>query len=58
MRLENAVAVVTGAARGIGAACARRLAEEDADVVLVDVLEGVRETAEGIDAETPGPARR
>jgi NAD(P)-dependent dehydrogenase (short-subunit alcohol dehydrogenase family) len=54
MRLENTVAVVTGAARGIGAACARRLAEEGADVVLVDVLDGVRGTAEGIDAETPG----
>ncbi len=37
MRLENAVAVVTGAARGIGKAIALRLAREGACVGLVDV---------------------
>ena len=39
MRLEGKVAVVTGAARGIGAACARRFAAEGAVVVIGDILE-------------------
>ena len=36
-RLEGKVAVVTGAARGIGRACALRFAEEGADIVAVDI---------------------
>lgn len=36
-RLQGKVAVVTGAASGIGAACARSLAEEGAAVVLSDI---------------------
>ncbi|MFC0560629.1 SDR family NAD(P)-dependent oxidoreductase [Halalkalibacter alkalisediminis] len=38
-RLENRVSIVTGAARGIGAAAAKALAREGSHVVLVDVLE-------------------
>ncbi len=36
-RLDDTVAVVTGAASGIGAACAARFAEEGATVVTVDL---------------------
>jgi 3alpha(or 20beta)-hydroxysteroid dehydrogenase len=38
-RLDGRVAIVTGAARGIGEATARRFAEEGARVVLTDILE-------------------
>ncbi|ESR22644.1 SDR family NAD(P)-dependent oxidoreductase [Lutibaculum baratangense] len=39
MRFEGKVAIVTGGARGIGRACALRLSEEGARVVIADVLE-------------------
>ncbi|MBM3598714.1 MAG: SDR family oxidoreductase [Alphaproteobacteria bacterium] len=39
MRLRNKVAIVTGAARGIGLAIAQRFAKEGAKVVMADVLE-------------------
>ena len=39
MRLEGKVAIVTGGARGIGAAVCRRYAAEGAQVVVADILE-------------------
>lgn len=43
-RLENKVAIVTGAARGMGKAEAELFAQEGAKVVLADILE--KEVAE------------
>ena len=37
MRLSNKVALITGAARGIGRAIAFRFAQEGADIVVADV---------------------
>ena len=39
MRLEGKVAIVSGAASGMGAATARRFAKEGATVVIADMLE-------------------
>ena len=39
MRLEGKVAIVSGAASGMGAAMARRFAKEGAKVVIPDMLE-------------------
>ena len=38
-RLEGKVALVTGAARGVGAAVGKRLRSEGAKVVLADILD-------------------
>lgn len=44
-RVEGKVALVTGAASGLGLACAQRLAEEGARVVLADVARDTGEAA-------------
>lgn len=57
-RLDRRVAVVTGAARGFGAAIARRLAEAGAMVTIADLrLDEAKSTADRIAAETEGACR-
>ena len=51
MRLNNRIAIVTGAARGIGFAIAQRFAQEGATVVISDILdEAGKEAAASIGA--------
>lgn len=53
-RLEGKVAIVTGAAAGIGRAAARLFAAEGASLVLVDLdRAGLDETAAGLDQALP-----
>ena len=53
--LEDKVAIVTGAGQGIGAATARRMAEEGAKVVVSDVN---AETGKAVVARSRRPAAR
>ena len=54
MRLQDKVAIVTGAAGGIGRASVHRFVEEGARVVAADIqAQGVEETARKIDADFP-----
>ena len=49
MRLENKVALISGGARGIGAAITRIFVQEGAKIVIGDILEEEgRRTAEEI----------
>src|SRR5471032_847226 len=57
-KLENQVAVVTGAGRGIGQAIALRLANEGAKVACVSrTAANAERTAGEINAANPGAAR-
>lgn len=57
MKLQNKVAIVTGAARGIGEGIARRFVQEGARVVIADLaLNDAEETAERLSAMGPGTA--
>jgi 3-oxoacyl-[acyl-carrier protein] reductase len=55
MRLAHEVAIVTGAARGIGKSIAMALSKEGASVVLSDIMEEVQKTAAEI-GESGGKA--
>jgi NAD(P)-dependent dehydrogenase (short-subunit alcohol dehydrogenase family) len=48
MTLDKKIVAITGAARGIGRACALECAAQGADVALLDVSEAVKETAEAV----------
>lgn len=57
MRLSGKVAIVTGAASGMGAATARRFGQEGAKIVVADMLEAEgKGVADQINAAHPGSA--
>ena len=56
MELNKKIAIVTGAAQGLGEHLAQRLVKEGASVALWDISDTVLKTAEKIAAEFPGRA--
>ena len=57
MTLDNKIAIVTGAASGIGLAIAKRYARAGGRVAIADLkLEAAQAAADGINAEHPGAA--
>lgn len=56
MRLKDKVTVVTGAAHGIGAACAKRFAREGSRVVVADIDEAAGEAVANAIKEAGGEA--
>ena len=56
MELNNKIAIVTGAAQGLGEHLAQRLVKEGASVAFWDISDAVIKTAEKIAAEFPGQA--
>ena len=54
-RLQDKVAVITGAASGIGAACARRFAAEGARVVVSDLSEAHAPESQKSSRDTRAP---
>jgi NAD(P)-dependent dehydrogenase (short-subunit alcohol dehydrogenase family) len=57
-RLQDRIALITGAASGIGAACAQRFAEEGARIAGVDVQKPVGDGWERVRAAAPGSTFR
>ena len=49
-RLQDKVAIITGAAQGIGEGIARAMAKEGATVVLWDISDRIHETANDFEA--------
>ncbi|MBV7337605.1 glucose 1-dehydrogenase [Chloroflexi bacterium TSY] len=55
MKLKNKIAIITGAAGGIGRAAALRFAAEGAQVIAIDNREdGVQDTARMVPVDSPG----
>ncbi|MEE2881208.1 MAG: SDR family NAD(P)-dependent oxidoreductase, partial [Chloroflexota bacterium] len=57
MRLDNKVALISGGARGMGAAEARLFAQEASKVVIADVLDSDGKRLEAEINETGGQSR-